>query len=310
MSDVADTKIRLSRPVAMRAREDQQGDEGGPVAFGGVLYSGQVVDDGWERFLIDLETLVVPEKCVVALWHCPDTSPLGFCTPSITDAEDGGRQLNTAGQLMTRTETQLEYIHYLQNDMPVQQSVGAYSTPKTVTHEIPAGESETWNGRDVDGPCVVYRHMLVQEATLTFLPVDPNTSAVALERTNGGQREMSKQTDTSTPETTTAPELPEGSVVLSKSEADEVRKIALSRLETAGFQTETLGEAALTDVLRLSRMAPERQSDDEPETTETPAERLNLSQSVAGAGQSGTAPVDGRERMIETLARIQKRGGE
>ncbi|MEY2631907.1 MAG: hypothetical protein RIR00_561, partial [Pseudomonadota bacterium] len=68
--------------------------------FRGVAYSGEVLAEWGERFVIDLASLTLPDPCPTLLQHDRD-APIGVCTLAVT-----GTALTCDGYLLTNEDAQ------------------------------------------------------------------------------------------------------------------------------------------------------------------------------------------------------------
>jgi len=135
--------------------------------FTGLAYSGAAVSDGYDPIVIDLASVRLPNPCPVLLQHNRDKR-VGVCSLSVS-----GGGLACEGYLLGNTDAS-RIAEDSDDGFPWQLSI--HAQPGT-TEQIEPGMSTIVNGRNVQGPAVVFRNTSIRELSFTPTGVDSNTNA-------------------------------------------------------------------------------------------------------------------------------------
>lgn len=162
--------LALAAPFELAAG-DAEGTK--PRRLAGVAYSGDVItDSGYApRIVIDLASTKAPAKVPVLVDH-DNPQRAGFAALKI------GSQVETDGVLLA-TPIGRQIAQEADAGFPFQQSIRVY--PGRI-ERIPAGQRVALNGRDFEGPLVVYRDNRIREVSLTPVGADHRTDARVFSR--------------------------------------------------------------------------------------------------------------------------------
>lgn len=135
-----------------------EGDGAKIPSFAGVAYSGGIVSRATlskaldADYIIDLTGFSTGKKVKVNLDH-KSTQRVGH----LTEAQNDGKQVSVTGLLSAETPYRDEVAKSAANGYGWEVSIEAGLGAK---RKIPAGKSETINGRKVDGPLYVFKGAL------------------------------------------------------------------------------------------------------------------------------------------------------
>jgi hypothetical protein len=200
-----------------------------------VAYSGEVLAEWGERFVIDLASLTLPDPCPTLLQHDRD-APIGVCTLAVT-----GTALTCDGYLLTNEDAQ-KLAASADEGFPWQLSV--HAQPAAI-ERIESGVVASVNGRDLTGPLSILRRTLIRELSFTPTGVDANTHATVLSAVACSLHPFDEASAMSQPDATQAAELAQ----LSAQVTDLTAQLA------AATGRATAAEQALADHTRAARLS-------------------------------------------------------
>jgi hypothetical protein len=154
-----------------------------------LAHTGKVVSRWWGNLVLDMDGAKFRQKLALLKDHMT-SRPLGFSTK----IERTSRGIEAKGKLLSNNDAR-EVASYSRQGFPWQASMMAVPTK---VERIEAGATATVNGREVLGPCHVFREWEMHELTLTTLGADDNTVTEAFAADGEIQVEIMTKTKTKT----------------------------------------------------------------------------------------------------------------
>jgi hypothetical protein len=145
--------------------------EDAPPGFSGVAYSGGVISEWGERFVVDLAQTTVPESMPLLYEHSR-RDMIG----TIEQAENDGSTLTIGGSLFSDIDdTAASIAAKAKRGARYQMSIGLFDSR---IDELPAGSDPVEvNGEQLEGPLLMLRGGTVREVSVVALGADANTNA-------------------------------------------------------------------------------------------------------------------------------------
>lgn len=146
--------------------DDDDGEMSRKGTFQMLVHTGKVVTRWWGNLVLDMDGAKYRQRLALLKDHMT-SQPLGFSTK----IERTQRGIEASGKLLSNDQAR-EVASYSRQGYPWQASMMAVPTK---VERIEAGATSTVNGREVLGPCHVFREWEMHELTLTTLGADDNT---------------------------------------------------------------------------------------------------------------------------------------
>lgn len=145
----------------------------------GIAYSGEILNHSyWGQVAFDLSSTTVVTPSPLLVEHDRKARA------GIVETAEIGSDIKVGLQLFKVTPAGAEAIELMAAKFPWQMSV--YIIPGSI-EELRPGTMTQVNGRQFNGPGVIFRNSVVREISLCSLGVDPNTSAVAAKSSDGDE---------------------------------------------------------------------------------------------------------------------------
>lgn len=168
-------------------KKENGGQEKKPRRFELEAHSGNVLEDWFEDFIIDISGMRFEEKIPVILEHKYE-KPVGVGDNAFIDKEKG---LILSGYFCNTPEAG-KIISLLEEGYPYQVSIGV--TAEEI-YQLQKNETMIVNDKLVQGPLCVWTKSYVREASFTTLGWDSDTSATLLTKQPKGAYNMAKPED-------------------------------------------------------------------------------------------------------------------
>lgn len=191
--------------------------EGGKARFSMLGYTGARISGFWDDFIIDLSGMIADGRFAILRQHQPDRI---VGTATAWRADDAGFHIE--GDFSAVTEDAREVLALGREGYPWQCSIGVW--PLEVERLAP-GATATVNGREVAGPCDIWRRSHVRECSFVTLGADKDTSATILQAGDSHMYRMRKRLiSLGMAENATEEDMRAFYAALSEEEKDKVKK--------------------------------------------------------------------------------------
>lgn len=164
--------MSMNKPLYLRAPlELELKPDDAPLGFSGVAYSGGVISEWGERFVVDLAQTAVPESMPLFYEHSR-RDMIGM----IEQAENDGSVFTVGGSLFSDIdETAASIAAKAKRGARYQMSIGLFGSR---IDELPAGSDPIEvNGEQLEGPLLMLRGGTIREVSVVALGADANTNA-------------------------------------------------------------------------------------------------------------------------------------
>lgn len=162
--------LRFEAPASV-SESSQSDSEDALRKFEGTAYTGAPVQGLFERIIVDLESTTNPGQLPALMGHDRDK------IAGVVSSVDIGQEIKVSGQLSQATEYGGQVAQLSDEGFPWQLSI--HVNPSRL-EEVQPGQTATVNGREFQGPGLIYRDNTISEVSFTPTGKDSGTSARAL----------------------------------------------------------------------------------------------------------------------------------